>query len=292
MKKTFKTLLLAVSLAMISICQLLPARATLSFADMDGDGHIYSADARIVLRAAVGLTPWTDDMLFAGDVDGDKALTSADARIVLRLAVGLGNTDDSCMSGMDGAVLVGLTENEYKVYEKDGITYIDGILIANKTYSLPSDYDPGELLNECRLAFETMANDAYYKDGLYLYELSGYRSFATQNRIYNNYVVADGKAEADTYSARPGHSEHQSGLALDVNSVDGSFAYTPEAAWIEENCYRYGFILRYPNGKSEKTGYIYEPWHIRYVGVEIATKIHNSGLCLEEYYGITSEYNY
>ncbi|MBE6812061.1 MAG: peptidase M15 [Ruminococcaceae bacterium] len=277
---------------MLFATSVLPTSAASSFADADNDGRILSADARIVLRASVGLSPWTDEMLKNCDIDNDKTLTSGDARLILRLSVGFGNEDDSCLNGMEGAELVGLTAKDYKIYEKDGITYIDGILIANKTYPLPSTYNPGALLPECKQAFNQMAYDAYYGDGIYLYELSGYRSYATQNRLYNNYVAADGKQLADTYSARPGHSEHQSGLALDVNSVEASFAYTAEAKWLAANCYKYGFILRYPYGKTNKTGYIYEAWHIRYVGVDIATKIHNSGLCLEEYYGITSKYNY
>ncbi len=292
MKQTFRLLALLVCAATLLITTILTASAA-SFADADEDGRILAADARIVLRASVGLSPWTDEMLKNCDIDNDKALTAADARLILRLSVGFGNEDDSCLNGMEGAELVGLTSKDYKIYKKDGITYIDGILIANKTYSLPSDYNPGGLLSECKQAFNQMAYDAYYKNnGIYLYELSGFRSYATQNRLYNNYVAADGKQLADTYSARPGHSEHQSGLALDVNSVEASFANTAEAKWLAENCYKYGFILRYPNGKTDKTGYIYEAWHIRYVGVEIATKIYNSGLCLEEYYGITSQYNY
>ncbi len=100
----------------------------------------------------------------------------------------------------------------------------------------------------------------------------------------------DGKAEADRYSARPGYSEHQSGLAMDLNSVDDSFAYTKEAKWIAENCSKYGFIIRYPKGKEPITGYIYEPWHVRYLGTELAEKVTTSGLTLEEYFGITSFY--
>ena len=291
MKNTFRKALCILCMIAMLLPLGLQASAA-SFADADGDGLILSSDARLILRAAVGLSPWTDDMLQTCDIDGDKALTATDARLILRLSVGHGNEDDSCINGMDGAELVGLTSKDYKIYKKDGITYIDGILIANKTYALPSDYNPGKLLDECNTAFQKMAYDAYYNDGIYLYELSGYRSYATQNRLYNNYVAADGKQLADTYSARPGHSEHQSGLALDVNSVEYSFSTTKEAKWLAANCYKYGFILRYPEGKTDMTGYIYEAWHIRYVGVEIATKIHNSGLCLEEYYGITSRYNY
>ena len=111
-----------------------------------------------------------------------------------------------------------------------------------------------------------------------------------QERIYNNYVAIDGIVKADTYSARPGHSEHQTGLAIDVNSIDYTFLNTPECEWLAKNAHKFGFIIRYPKGKEAVTGYSYEPWHIRFLGVDTATAVYNSGLCLEEYLGITSAY--
>jgi LAS superfamily LD-carboxypeptidase LdcB len=104
-------------------------------------------------------------------------------------------------------------------------------------------------------------------------------------------VNAYGQSTADTFSARPGHSEHQTGLAIDVNSIDDSFAATPESAWLASNAHRYGFIIRYPKGKEHITGYKYESWHIRYLGVDTATAVYNSGLTLEEYLGIDSKYS-
>ena len=169
-------------------------------------------------------------------------------------------------------------------------TYIDGILIANKTYSLPQSYAPGwdaEASDQLKVMF-----NAAKEDGISLFVKSGYRSYVDQRVIYNGYVKRDGQAAADRYSARPGHSEHQTGLAFDLNSTANSFANTPEAKWIAENCYKYGFIVRYPKDKEHITGYIYEPWHVRYLGVEKATLVYNSGLCLEEYLGIDSVYSY
>lgn len=169
-------------------------------------------------------------------------------------------------------------------------TYIDGILIANKTYSLPQSYAPGwdtEASEQLKEMFE-----AAKEDSIYLFVKSGYRSYIDQKIIYNDYVKRDGKEMADTYSARPGHSEHQTGLAFDLNSLDSSFESTPEAKWIAENSYKYGFIVRYPKGKENITGYIYEPWHVRYLGIEKAKEVYESGLCLEEYLGITSVYSY
>ncbi len=181
-------------------------------------------------------------------------------------------------------------QKKHKVEQIDGIWYVDGVLIVNKTYPLPSDYNPGKILLEASIAFAEMQNAAK-NDGIRLTIVSGFRSYSRQNTLYNNYAAKDGKAEADRYSARPGHSEHQTGLAMDLNSVDDSFAYTKEAKWIAENCARFGFIIRYPKGKEDVTGYIYEPWHVRYLGVDLAEKITASGLTLEEYFGITSSYN-
>ena len=170
----------------------------------------------------------------------------------------------------------------------DGVTYVDGILIANKTYSLPADFGDG-LDPETYDAFNRMARDAA-NDGIYLYIISDFRSYQTQNYTYNSFVYDRGVEQADRCSARPGHSEHQTGLAIDVNTTSDYFDGTPEAIWLARNCVRYGFIIRYPKGKEAVTGYKYEPWHIRYLGTQKAAEIANSGLTIEEYYGITSVY--
>ncbi|WP_051536532.1 D-alanyl-D-alanine carboxypeptidase family protein [Ruminococcus flavefaciens] len=172
---------------------------------------------------------------------------------------------------------------------RGGITYVNGILIANKTYGLPSDYNPGKILPDAQSAFNSMQADAK-KAGLSLWICSGFRSYTYQNTLYNNYVARDGKAKADTYSARPGHSEHQTGLAMDINNASDSFNNTKEAKWIAENCYKYGFILRYPQGKQDITGYKYESWHVRYLGKALAKEVHDSGLTLEEFLCIDSKY--
>ncbi len=176
-----------------------------------------------------------------------------------------------------------------RIEKINGITYVDGILIANKTYSLPASYDPG-LDKETGEAFSEMAAAAA-RDGLSIYIVSGYRSYSTQYSTYNYFVNYYGRARADRSSARPGHSEHQTGLAVDINSTSSAFAYTPEAKWLAENCWKYGFIIRYPQDKEDITGYMYEPWHVRYLGKELAKKVADSGLCLEEYLDITSYYH-
>ena len=201
-------------------------------------------------------------------------------------------------SGTDSSLNGTKTSKGYTITVKNGITYIDGYLIANKTYSLPSTYSPG-LNSNVKSKADEMFADAK-KDGYNLYIASGFRSYDTQKKLYNNYVKRDGKKAADTYSARPGASEHQSGLAFDVCDrnvgacINSNFDSTAQAKWLSENAYKYGFILRYPKGKTDKTGYKYESWHFRYVGVELATKLYNGGnwITLEEYFGITSEYDY
>ena len=167
-------------------------------------------------------------------------------------------------------------------------TYIRGVLIANKTYALPANYDPGVNPEAQRAVNELIA--AARQEGLKLWVASGYRNYALQKRLDERYSARDGKAAADRYSARPGHSEHQSGLGFDINSIYKSFADTAEGQWLAANCHRYGFIIRYPAGKEHITGYMYEPWHVRYLGVDVATAVYESGLCLEEYLGVTSAY--
>ena len=181
-----------------------------------------------------------------------------------------------------------------------GITYIDDVIVVNKTYSLPSNFAPNNLVtingyikvvDYVKNAFNELKSDAS-SIGLNIYASSGYRSYSDQKYIYNNYVKMDGQEKADTYSARAGYSEHQTGLAIDVNTIDMTFDNTEESIWLKENCYRYGFIIRYPKNKDSITGYMYEPWHIRYVGKELAKKLYNDGqwITLEEYYGIDSKY--
>ncbi|MBR4628810.1 MAG: M15 family metallopeptidase, partial [Ruminococcus sp.] len=168
--------------------------------------------------------------------------------------------------------------------------YEGDVLIVNKTYSIPASYNPGALDPTCNEWFNKLVQGAS-RDGINIFLSSGFRSYGYQEGLYNTYAANDGVAKADTYSARPGHSEHQTGLAIDVNEVSDLFIGTPEAQWIEDHCWEYGFILRYPKGKQDITGYKYEPWHIRYVGYDMSKKIHDrGGITLEEYFGLTSQY--
>lgn len=201
---------------------------------------------------------------------------------------------------------VGKTSKGYDIYKINGVTYIDGYLIANKTYALPESYYPtntkadarnrDNTCNDCinikvYNAFKAMQADAQSL-GLSIKITSGYRPYETQEYLYNRYKNRDGKEAADTYSARAGHSEHQSGLCFDLNSITDAFANTSEGKWVNENAYKYGFIIRYPKGKSDETGYKYESWHLRYVGEDLAKTLYNNGdwITMESYFGITSAY--
>ena len=122
---------------------------------------------------------------------------------------------------------------------------------------------------------------------------NAYRSFAVQTSIHNRLIAQLGKAKAQAQSARPGYSEHQTGLTADVVgrpavcSIQACFGTTPQGAWLAKNAWRFGFVIRYPEGKTAVTGYIYEPWHIRYVGTDLSTEMHNTGiLTLEEFFGL------
>ena len=174
------------------------------------------------------------------------------------------------------------------------------LVLVNKYNSLSSSYVPSDLevinksyasgtqqlRREARGAFEKLASEAKAK-GYNIYAVSTYRSYSYQSTLYNNYAAKDGIANADTYSARPGHSEHQTGLAVDVANSSmtiANFGGSKEHTWMKENSYRYGFILRYTTSNEWIVGYLNEPWHYRYVGEEIATYMYHNQMTYEEYY--------
>ncbi|MBO1005103.1 D-alanyl-D-alanine carboxypeptidase family protein [Pseudogracilibacillus auburnensis] len=176
---------------------------------------------------------------------------------------------------------------------KNGITYVDGVIVVNKRYGLPSTYNPGES-KEARAAVNKMIADAK-KTKISFKVISGYRTYNYQKDLYNRNVKKYGEARASRSSAKPGHSEHQTGLTFDLGGpnqshwLEESFDQTAEGKYLAANAHRFGFIMRYPKGKEAVTGYMYEPWHFRYVGVERATKIYNSGKTMEEYYGFSGK---
>ncbi len=207
-------------------------------------------------------------------------------------------------------------QEEYfnEVKEVDGKYQIQNpdnqLALVNKGYSLPHDYIPNDLVRpnvefsfgeaelekslmrkEAAAALEKMFESAK-NEGIELYAVSGYRSYARQDQLFDAEVMSAGEQKALQAVAVPGTSEHQTGLAMDISSRSANFALseqfgnTEEAKWLFENAHRFGFILRYPKGKEEITGYMYEPWHYRFTGEEAAAEIYKNNLTLEEYFGI------
>lgn len=169
------------------------------------------------------------------------------------------------------------------------------LVIVNKYYKLSDTYKPNDLvqLSESNQSLRKEAAEHIEKlkedmknDGLDIITQSGFRTYETQKYLYDKYVDRDGVDEADTYSARPGHSEHQTGLTIDLShdgTLETNFENTKQFKWLQDNAYKYGFIMRYPKDKVYLTGYSYEPWHYRYVGKEVAKIIHDEKITLEEY---------
>lgn len=188
-------------------------------------------------------------------------------------------------------------------------------VIVNKQRPLPDGYRPDNLVyanvplrlgqgseemllrSDAAAAAEEMFA-ATAKDGLSLMIASGFRSQSYQAGLYNSYVTKDGQAAADTYSARPGHSEHQTGLVFDIEpqsrscEVEECFGDLPEGQWVAAHAHEYGFIIRYPAGKQNLTGYIYEPWHLRYVGNELAQELFAEDLTMEQFFGLAPATSY
>lgn len=182
----------------------------------------------------------------------------------------------------------------------------DLLVLVNKNYQLDPTYEPSDLTRpnvrtvsgstnpdlylreEAAHQLEKMFQDAL-AENVHLIARSGYRSYQTQVALYQRYVRANGVAYTDGISAKPGHSEHQTGLAIDVTSdevqqeLSQQFANTIEGKWLAERAHEYGFIIRYPKNREADTGYRYEPWHLRYVGQEVATLLKERNWIFEEY---------
>jgi D-alanyl-D-alanine carboxypeptidase len=185
----------------------------------------------------------------------------------------------------------------HKIMDPDSLT-----VLVNKYNQLACNYIPRDLemitplynqgglvlRRDARIAFEIMCEAAGAGD-IYLEAVSAFRSFSYQRQVYFKNMTPDitleeYQAERDKVSARAGHSEHQTGLAVDINDLEETFEATPAGIWLARNSYRYGFLLRYPKGKEKITGYSYEPWHFRYLGMELAREIYYSELTYDEFY--------
>ncbi len=179
------------------------------------------------------------------------------------------------------------------------------LILVNKTHPIDQDYKPDDLKqmeyfvkdrSEVTRYMRAVAADAFAdlvngaaSDGIVLKMTTAYRSYSFQKMLFDNYAQKEGEVAANQYSARPGQSEHQTGLAVDISSpsvdyqLTEEYGNTLEGKWLANHCYEYGFILRFPNGKEDITGYQYEPWHIRYVGLTAAKEIYEQNITLEEY---------
>ncbi len=202
-------------------------------------------------------------------------------------------------------------KQRYSTHDPDSLW-----VVVNKPRAIdPIDYVPTDLIaphvpqrvpgNESMQvrAAVSKALDVMFADakqaGIILMLSSGYRSYSYQVGLYDGYVKSMGQAGADKISARPGHSEHQTGLAADIEpasrkcEIDACFADTPEGKWLAEHAYEYGFIIRYPADKVDTTGYAYEPWHVRFLGIDLANELHKTGVkTLEEFFGLPGGPNY
>jgi D-alanyl-D-alanine carboxypeptidase len=209
-----------------------------------------------------------------------------------------------------GLATAGFNKSQYSINNPGSIW-----AIVNKGRKLPSDYAPADLVApnvplrltstdpEMQIrsiaapALQQMFSEAA-KENIHLMISSGYRSYVLQETVYGGYVASQGQQSADSSSAKPGHSEHQTGLAIDIEPADREcevqvcFADTPEGKWLAANSYKYGFIIRYQKNQENLTGYEYEPWHVRYVGVNLAQQIHQSGQTLEQFFGLPTYTSY
>lgn len=204
-----------------------------------------------------------------------------------------------------GMIAPSVTAAAAAVYDFNSASSLQ--VVVNKHRQLnPAAYVPGQLVRVQAERLRAPAADAYKQfakaakaAGVTILPISGYRSFSQQASLYDSYVRQYGQATADTLSARPGYSEHQTGLAMDIGNASGicalqaCFANTPAGQWAAGHGWEYGFIIRYPAGAGATTGYTYEPWHLRYVGRAIAEDMHWTGIStLEEYFGLEAAPDY
>ena len=197
---------------------------------------------------------------------------------------------DGSLQGVTGTTTkVEGSQTSVKEVQYNGSYYFvqgkyDEIVVANKKHPMAANYNPGENPT-AKAAFLRLRNDMIAQGYNVGYAYSGFRSYDYQKVLYQNYVNKDGQAAADRYSARPGYSEHQTGLVFDLTDKAGNLLEDAAASnWLKNNAHRYGFVVRYQPGKEASTGYMPEAWHIRYIGKE-ADEVYHSGLSLEEYYG-------
>lgn len=276
--------------------------------DVSGESFVIMLPGRDEIDEFKNPFRWDNYELYGDEEDGDES--NSEIKAVEGDTDGDGVQDDFDLDGktdvIPGAVNEVVNTGEMPVWDKSGeYASIDKLMLVNKTNHIGADFVPTDLVRaaycasnrsesgqyltrEACDAFNKLAADAA-EVGYEIVVTTAYRSYNFQSYLYNTYVQNDGQAAADRYSARPGTSEHQSGLAADVSSPSVNYSLTQnyintaEGRWLADNCYKYGFIIRFPDGDEGITGYMYEPWHIRYVGQETARVIYALDITLEEY---------
>lgn len=246
---------------------------------IDGGSVIVGDGGRLCVRGRIEIAD--DGELIISE--GGYLVMETDDAVIEGGAITL-HTDFDSLYCERGTINSQIIPPERKVV--DGVTTVGGVVIANKAITLPPEFGSHLSLDEVEpQVYEALAEMNNATDHQYINK-SGYRSYWDQKAIFQNYVDLYGYEEADTFSSHAGHSEHQTGLTMDLDSFSESYGATPQGIWLAENCWRYGFIIRYPKGKEDITGYTYEPWHVRYLGKSTAKLVYNSGLTLEEFLNV------
>ena len=283
-------------------------------------------------------TPTDTPTSCVGDCNNDTSVTVDELLAMVNIALGKADVS-TCLPGDTnhdmqitiGEILAAVnnaldqcpgqvtpTPTPIPVFDKAALSIDDPAslwVVVNKLRPLPIDYQPGDLVNvgegsgqlraEAAAAIEAMFAQFQVESGLQMQSISAFRSYETQDSLYNGYKQRCGQESADQFSARAGHSEHQTGLAVDIAALPDDcplqecaddptcFAGSPQGLWLAANAYNWGFVLRYPSDKTPVTGYEFEPWHYRYVGVALATEMHDTGITtLEEFFGLPAAPTY
>lgn len=257
-------------------------------------GEMLEVKGTLVIESGAAITVEKGAVLYVDDavqLDGDLVLSEGGRLLMGRdeaMIDGGGNVAvKSSFEQIDcecGTIKAHITPPERVV--TNGVTTVGGVVIANKAITLPPEYGSHLSLNEVEPEVYAAHKEMCAAAGHTYINRSGYRSYWYQKALFQNYVNSSGYEAANTFSSQAGHSEHQTGLTMDLDSFSDDYGETPAGKWLAENCHRYGFIIRYPKGKDQITGYKYEPWHVRYLGKSTAKLVFDSGLTLEEFLNV------
>ena len=227
------------------------------------------------------------DVLLDGDLvlsEGGKLIMGSDNAEIYGGGSVVVKKDFEQIDCERGTIKAHITPPERVV--ENGVTTVGGVVIANKAIKLPPEFGSHLSLNEAEPEVFAALEEMSAAAGHWYVNRSGYRSYWDQQVAYQSNVDLFGVERADMLSSRAGHSEHQTGLTMDLDSFDQNYDTTPDGKWLADNCWRYGFIIRYPKGKEHITGYEFEPWHVRYLGKSTANLVYHSGLTLEEFLNV------